>query len=261
MARTSVRDTIDLTSANYARAWDKAQRGIVKLIDRLTKQGKTAEEIGVILGNTDFTALVGDLGMTKELKALEGAYRDVLLGMKGRHALTEATLGALQSFTRDTFLAHSNAMPARLKTEVVKALLGGGRTSDVAAALQQVVEKSQAETLAATALQTYSRSVGYEMAKQDPPDQLYIYEGPVDDVTRDICLEMAAAGELTLAEIEDRFPGAFVDGGGFNCRHQWQPAEAAVFVDPEDAQDAISAREEEGTWREPLTVRERINES
>ena len=66
------------------------------------------------------------------------------------------------------------------------------------------------------------------MADQDPPDALYVYEGPSDDRTRDECLAMIAAGALTRAEVEAQFPGAFVDGGGFNCRHSWVPEAAAA---------------------------------
>jgi hypothetical protein len=33
---------------------------------------------------------------------------------------------------------------------------------------------------------------------------------------------MLHAGELTLDEIEERFPGSLIDGGGFNCRHSWE---------------------------------------
>ena len=33
---------------------------------------------------------------------------------------------------------------------------------------------------------------------------------------------MVAAGSMTAEEIERRFPGALVDGGGINCRGSWE---------------------------------------
>lgn len=245
----SVRDLIDTRSVEYARAWQRVQGGIVKLVDKLLAQGRTVDEVIQILGATDFSALAGDLGMSKAAKDLQVAYLEVLRGKVGRAEVTEATLRALQSFTRDSFLAQEAALPAKLKEETIKALLAGGRTSDVEASLRAVVDRHDAETLANTALNTFSRSVEYEMAKQDPPDALYEYEGPVDDRTRDICLAMAAAGPLTRSEIEDRFPGAFVDGGGYNCRHSWVPSDAARETDPGQAAELLGDRE-------PQTVRE-----
>jgi len=249
MAATAVRDLIDTAAGRYGRAWTRAQGQIVKLVDTLLKQGRTADEVAVILGNTDFVSLVSDAGMAKELKALQGAYRQVLASKVGRHAISESTLTALQRFTADGILAQAEAFPTLLKQETMKVLLGGGRSSDmvrgIEAALEGAVSRGQAETLAATALSTYSRSVGYEMVKQDDPDALYIYEGPIDDITRDECLEMAAAGELTRAEVEDQFPGAFRDGGGWNCRHEWVPVDAAGDTDVEGASAILAEREEE----------------
>jgi hypothetical protein len=70
---------------------------------------------------------------------------------------------------------------------------------------------------------------------------------------------MGAAGELTREEIDSQFPGAFVDGGGYNCRHSWVPVSAAREVDPAKAQDLIDAQGDK--WRTPQTVRERNAES
>lgn len=251
----SVRDIIDTASAKYGRAWDAVQTALVKLIDKMIAQGMSAEKIVQVLGALDFDRLVGQtFGMDGATRDIQAAYRQVLIGTAGRGSVTEETLRALASFTRDSFLAQAGAMPARLKEEVIKAVLAGGRSSDVAAALSKLVERFNAETLANTALNTFSRSVEYEMAKQDPPDARYVYEGPIDEKTRDICLAMAAAGPLTLAEIDSRFPGAFVDGGGYNCRHSWIPVDAAREVDRAGANAAIDARGDR--WSEPQTVRQ-----
>ncbi len=78
-----------------------------------------------------------------------------------------------------------------------------------------------------TALNTYSRSVNYEMAKNDTALRKYRYEGPVDGKTRPFCLDMVEAGDLNMGAIEERFGGAFIEGGGYNCRHQWVPVDIA----------------------------------
>ncbi len=51
----------------------------------------------------------------------------------------------------------------------------------------------------------------------------YIYIGPVDDKTRDECIAMAAAGEMSMDEIKSfGWEGSLREGGGFNCRHNWE---------------------------------------
>ena len=60
-------------------------------------------------------------------------------------------------------------------------------------------------------------------------------------VSRRTVQRMAAAGELTKDEIDAQFPGAFIDGGGYNCRHAWVPVDAADMVNQEAAQKALDA--------------------
>ena len=60
------------------------------------------------------------------------------------------------------------------------------------------------------------------MANNSPTDTLYIWEGPVDDRTSDECLQLMGLGPMTQAEFESVFPGAFINGTHFNCRHQAQ---------------------------------------
>ena len=81
------------------------------------------------------------------------------------------------------------------------------------------------QTLVNTTLNTYSRQVTNQMMKVAPNNTKYIYIGPLDDRTRDECLEYANAGELTEAQIESNgWSASLSDGGGFNCRHKWEIA-------------------------------------
>ena len=62
---------------------------------------------------------------------------------------------------------------------------------------------------------------------QTAPNTKLVYVNPLDDKTRPVCKSMLAAGSMTAEEVERRFPGALVDGGGINCRGSWE----AVSVD------------------------------
>ena len=64
-----------------------------------------------------------------------------------------------------------------------------------------------------------------------PSAQKYRYDGPLDDSTRDECVDMINAGELTENQIISQFSGygdVLISGGGFNCRHQWMPIQATI---------------------------------
>ena len=79
----------------------------------------------------------------------------------------------------------------------------------------------------------------------------YIYIGPVDERTIDICMEMAAAGETSLEEIKGfGWEDSLREGGGFNCRHNWEISagggykKEAQFNFEEEAKKQLKAREE-----------------
>ena len=77
------------------------------------------------------------------------------------------------------------------------------------------------------AMNNMSRSVTTQMMKDAPPDLTYVYIGPVDEKTRDFCLEASAQGELTEAQILElggEYAESLVSGGGINCRHNWELA-------------------------------------
>tara|TARA_R100000808_G_scaffold12433_1_gene30914 strand:- start:6954 stop:7691 length:738 start_codon:yes stop_codon:yes gene_type:complete len=129
---------------------------------------------------------------------------------------------------------------AHIKNEVAKGVLSG---LDPKAILDNVtsasISTSQMETLVNTTLNTYSRTISNTMMNTAPKNTKYAYVGAIDDKTRDICLQMSAAGEMTLSEIESNFGSSVLtDGGGFNCRHKWEfvSEEGSSFHKPKEAQ-------------------------
>tara|TARA_Y100001934_G_scaffold105193_1_gene129454 strand:- start:3001 stop:3543 length:543 start_codon:yes stop_codon:yes gene_type:complete len=153
------------------------------------------------------------------------SYERVLAGMEMTGAVSNESLTALLRMDRAKFAAEAGIMGNTIRTEVARGILAGASEASIAEGILKgsggVLRADQAQTLANTALNTFERNVTLEMAELDPPDATYVYQGPVDDKTRDICLDMASAGSLTREQIETQYPGAFGDGGGFNCRHRW----------------------------------------
>lgn len=226
--RKPVIQAVDAATAEFRRAWGGGSEAVLRLVQRALRNGGSPTDLAGVLAREDFRAIFDGLGYQGDLGKMQEAFGTVLSRMAGRGGLSEATLQGLTDTFTQSFLSQANAYPDKLKELTVRTLLSGGGVTDLRAAIAAELPERYADTLANTALNTYSRSVEACMAAQDPPDALYVYEGPNDDRTRDECLAMIAAGPLTRAEVEAQFPGAFVDGGGFNCRHSWVPLEAAA---------------------------------
>ena len=97
-----------------------------------------------------------------------------------------------------------------------------------------------------TRLNTYSRVATNTMMKDAPSDTKYVYVGPIDDRTRDECLEYASAGALTEADIiGNGWTASLVDGGGINCRHKWEIAsdEGIKLFEGKQAQQVIAGKQ------------------
>ena len=73
----------------------------------------------------------------------------------------------------------------------------------------------------------YSKGVTARQALDAPKGTKYIYAGPVDNRTREVCLEYASLGGLTIKQLNSK--GLSLDSnGGWECRHKWR-----ISVDPE----------------------------
>jgi hypothetical protein len=217
---------IDAAADRWERAVVRAQLEIARMVERALKRDPAAK-VARLVEEMDFEALLLKAGYQAEAQAVAAQMGEVLRVMQTRGRLTETTLRGLTRTFAEGFLSEVRSHPAQLKAATVQALYGGGGSATIREALAGAIRPDHARTLADTALRTYSRSVQREMAEADPPGTRYVYAGPNDDRTREVCQEMLNAGALTLEEIDQRFPGRFSRGGGHNCRHTWQP-EGAV---------------------------------
>jgi len=214
-------DVIDTAAARFAA---RVQQVSTSIVDFVYEQGGqlSRDQLATIISRLDIENLVGD-PLRNEVKLILSDYSKVLAAMEATAPVTETVLLALQSSDRATYLGVVRGIEDTIRAELTKGVLGGFSRSEMVSALRanSNLSQSNVQTIVDTTMRTFSRQVSAAMANNDPPNAKYVYIGPVDDKTRDVCLEMVAAGALTRKEIDARFPGAFVDGGGFNCRHRW----------------------------------------
>tara|TARA_Y100000593_G_scaffold43017_1_gene82341 strand:- start:770 stop:2065 length:1296 start_codon:yes stop_codon:yes gene_type:complete len=131
---------------------------------------------------------------------------------------------------------------SELKNILNSGTISAMETSEILNKLATASSASAQRALINTTLNTYSRVATNTMMKDAPSDTKYVYVGPIDEKTRDICLSMASSGRKTEAEIVSTFGSeVLVDGGGINCRHKWEIAsdEGIKLFEGKQAQQVI----------------------
>ena len=250
----------DQIAQQFAQALQKAQAQMVEDILDL-KQSLTRDEFISLISTLDVDDYIfNQIGMQNDLNKYIASYEGVLLGMEATGQVTEETLQALVRLDEATFRKQISTMGEQIIDEAVKGIIGGKTEREIAQSmLGSVLRPDQAETLANTALNTFERNVTAQMTAFDPEDATYVYQGVIDDRTRDICLKMMASGSMTRDEIDSQYPGAFVDGGGFNCRHRWarETSVSRKLTDPQQAEKFIENKG--GFKREPLTPQQQLD--
>ena len=250
----------DQIARQFAQALQKAQAQMVEDILDLQRTLTRDEFISLISTLDVDDYIFNQIGMQNELNQYIASYEGVLLGMEATGQVTEETLQALVRLDEATFRKQISTMGEQIIDEAVKGIIGGKTEREIAQSmLGNVLRPDQAETLANTALNTFERNVTAQMTAFDPEDATYVYQGPIDKTTRDICLKMMASGSMTRDDIDSQYPGAFVDGGGFNCRHRWarETSVSRELTDPQQAERFIEKKG--GFKREPLTPQQQLD--
>jgi len=258
-------DFKDIASQGFAEAIKNMQEIVVSQIMDLRKQGLSRDEILLVLQSLDMEDLIlNQLGFQTDIDELMSVYEKALAGMEMTGTVTNEVLTSLLEMDRATFMREAGMMGENIRKQVARGVISGATEREIAEGILGgaggTIRPDQAETLANTALNTFERNVTAEMANLDPADATYVYQGVVDDKTRDICLEMVSAGAMTREDIDSQFPGAFLDGGGFNCRHRWarETSSSKKLSNEKGAKSVIQDKEKKGKWRTPQTYQQQV---
>ena len=188
------------------------------------KGQKTAEEFLVFIEDLNVKEIIRAKS-ANAINLFEQTHEGMLQSIQGFAVLAEDTLQSLITYNTQSLLSQLDDMAQVIKKEVVNGIISGAGKQSVMNAIrgQKSLRPDQIETLIATAMNEYSRSVTKLMIDKMPENTKYVYIGALDGKTRVACLEMMSAGELTKAEIEGTFGSdVFINGGGYNCRHKWE---------------------------------------
>ena len=217
---------IDRASEQIADLVDRARAELVGSLYALGKDIKDPVLFSEALLDIDIEGTLKSK-LKKATSVYTNAHRGVLESTIGFAEINPKALSTFATLNEQLFDdSVIRTISGHIRTQVSKGLQVGLTAQQITeGVINSSISNAQIQTLVNTTLNTYSRQVTNQMMKNAPATTKYVYVGPVDDRTRDECLDMAAEGEITESEILTKFGEAVLaDGGGFNCRHKWEIA-------------------------------------
>ena len=219
-------NNIDRSSEQIANLVDKARAELVSSLYLIGKEIGDVSEFAETLLTLDVEGRL-KRKLQKATSVFANAHRGVLESTIGFANIDSRLLTGFATLNEQLFDSSIiRTISGNIRTQVVRGLQAGMTALEITeGVVSSSISNSQMQTLVNTTLNSYSRQVTNQMMDIAPSNTKYVYIGPVDEKTRDECLQMASAGRLTLDQIKSQFGEAvLVDGGGFNCRHKWEIA-------------------------------------
>ena len=215
------------SSDTFANKYEAALYKIANLYQRTVDSNAATNELLSAIGNIDFKNLFeNELGFSKELDNVALSYLDALRNMDGFADVDETVLRALVESDLNIYRSKFNDTYVHMKSLFTESVINGLPREAFVDALTKgqlgVLSPTQAKSLYTDSIAKFNRAVIKQMARNAPDNLMYVFTGPVDSRTSDICLQILAAGPMTLKQIDNNFPGTFLNGGHFNCRHQFR---------------------------------------
>ena len=217
------------TAQTTASAYEKVIAGVLnEMVDEVwvAVPQLTKSEVVTMLDQFDIDNFVlKELGLQAEIDAVMTQYSGVLLETPFFSSIDESVIQSLINLERQTIIAKASTISQVARSEIAKGVLLGKARDQMKKDLIEVsgLRPYQAGVELNNQMNNFSSQVMRIQAENADPEQTYIYVGPADNRTRGLCLNMLSEGEMTLRRIDDVYGDAFVERGGYNCRHFWRP--------------------------------------
>jgi len=254
-------DIFDEAFSDYSERLNQSIDEFLNDIEELEEEGLSIEEILAVLA----AMAVGDyfiemLGMNGAVSAYSGRLGSVLDSLVPFGTVTEGQLAALGSIQSQSVAQFTSDLAERVRLLTAQGLSSGQSISQIKAMINRnpLTQSRHIETFISSGIASYKRSVVGIMAATADPGVLYQYEGPLDSKTRPICRVMLSSPDLTKGDIDAQYPGAFTDGGGYNCRHSWIKASNSKEMSSirKRASNDVAQQRKGNRWREPVTLQQ-----
>jgi hypothetical protein len=201
-----------------------------KIAQRLDKLSDT--ELITMIRELNFFQELLDRGYTDAVNGLMDAYEGQLSSIvqeaskRGIRTVKGATiqqLELLQELDTRTLLGNANAFANTLTEGLFSGIIAGESPSSIVARLAETVnlETHQLNVAVHDGFRKFDDIARHKVFEGE--DIRWTYVGPIDDRTRDICMDTVSnepdKGYTEAEVLASNTP--FGDRGGFNCRHSW----------------------------------------
>lgn len=203
-----------------------------KIASRLDKL--TDIELVRIVRELDFFQELLDRGYTNAVNGLLDTYNEhlenisaeaVKRGIRTIKGATVDQLQLLQDLETENLLGKAADFANDLKDGLFKGIVSGERPSDIVGRLTETInlETHQLNVAVHDGIRQFDDLARHKVFEE--ADVLWVYIGPLDDVTRDVCKATLTDERNETGWKESEVIGAtntpFGERGGFNCRHSW----------------------------------------
>jgi hypothetical protein len=243
---------IDAFSSEVSEQMPEIIGRLLDLIDQYLADGGEALSLGELSSVAtfgDLLDLVSDAGlgdltetMRERLTELSDKVADSLRlgGLKtGQLTLDSSALEALIDYkVREAIETIALPIVKEVQTAWISSTFTGKPIREAMAEVGAALVNStpaQAETLVGTAFNAIDRGVTAGTVDASDPDIVYLYIGPSPDdgdrITRKTCIHIVnkyfTRDQISRME-NGQIADVFLHGGGWNCRHSWQPLSLEV---------------------------------
>jgi hypothetical protein len=230
-------DLTDKAAKAYSDAYQSAIDDVISRYPALSRL--SSADAAARLSGVDFENLFRtNYGMDKALEGLSISFAKEIIVTPPPPVLpsTQVMSTALQ-FQVDAANTQISQTASEIKKIMMNSVLGKQSEAEFAASLaSETLRPDQINSYVNQNLRTFHRTVENQMAEANP-DQLYIWDGPLDDRTSDECVTMISEGALTYDEWSAKYSAYLTAGTHYGCRHTLQQ-----FVQTEQLKPAKEAR-------------------
>ena len=236
---------------DYIASFENAQDAFISEVDKLEEDGLSAAEILAILASINMAIyFLEDLGMSSAVSVIDADILAILDSLPSFGQVTELQLTAFRNIVNNSVISYTQSLGDDLRNIMMQGITNGSSKDEIRNMMRRSAKGRRVENIINEALRTFEQSVIAEMARDLPVNTLFSYVGPLDEKTRPLCRHILARSPLTRSQIESRFPGAFLDRGGYNCRHLWLPNEPINKKQRQSAHESISGQTRPKTLKE-----------
>ncbi len=235
----------------YISAFESAQDAFIAEIESLEEDGLSAEEILAIIASVNMAVyLLEDLGMSSAVGLVDADILRILDTLPSFGTITETQLQAFKNIANNSVLSYTQSLGDDLRRIMSQGIVNGSSKDEIRDIMRRVSKDRRIDVVINESLRAFEQSVIAEMARDLPVNTLFSYVGPLDEKTRPLCRHILARSPLTRNQIDSIFPGAFLDRGGYNCRHLWLPNEPVNRVQRRVAKESIAGQSRPQTLKE-----------